>query len=153
METRPEGRSWNKIENGAAAPAVRVGRRVRGTARHVAVVSARDHWRWEMAGISEAAHRGVAIGADDEMRDGGMRDREAQPSLWRQLQGSAHDVSYHVRVADDDLGSVTHLGGRRPRAQLSIRALDALTVELIIGVVRGRRRADHWLREARAALV
>ena len=128
-------------------------RRVRGTARHVAVVSARDHWRWEMAGISEAAHRGVAIGADDEMRDGGMRDREAQPSLWRQLQGSAHDVSYHVRVADDDLGSVTHLGGRRPRAQLSIRALDALTVELIMGVVRGRRRADHWLREARAPLV
>ena len=47
----------------------------------------------------------------------------------------------------------THLGGRRPRAQLSIRALDALTVELIIGVVRGRRRADHWLREARAPLV
>ena len=88
-------------------------RRVRGMARHVAVVSARDHWRWEMAGISEAAHRGVAIGADDEMRDGGMRDREAQPSLWRQLQGSAHDVSYHVRVADDDLGSVTHLGGRQ----------------------------------------
>ena len=85
-------------------------RRVRGTARHV---SARDHWRREMAGISEAAHRGAAIGADDEMRDGGMRDREAQPSLRRQLQGSAHDVPYHVGVADDDLGSVTHLGGRQ----------------------------------------
>lgn len=62
-----------------------------------------------MTDVAKGGERHAAIGANAEMCEAAVRQREAQPGLGRQLQCAAHKVADDVGVAHDERVAVGRL--------------------------------------------
>lgn len=107
----------------------------------VAFLTARDEIWWNVARITDIPHDHTTTRQDADPRYGRVIETETEPTLGRELQGPAHKVTNHIRMADDQLVAVLLLGRLCAMEEFPEGRFDAGTVleELLKGRGRGQR--------------